>query len=511
MFRNGIIIMDKFMKGKTAMLKITTSDKKFVDSEGRQRIFNGMNLCDKGVYVPGNPRKVYTLDFYDDLISKLHSMGFNLIRLGMTWDAIEPEPGKYDEEYLDKVEKVADLCEKYGIYFYLDMHQDLYGGPADAPADGAPAWACLTDGAKFKPTRFVWAEGYFWGKAVHNSFDNFWANKEYGGVPLQTYFCNMWKHVAERFKDHPALFGFDILNEPFPGSDGGKIFRKLIFSIAKTVLTDKRCKKTKMLKDLFSGEPAKVLLTFDDHTLFRKVTSAGDELIRKFDTGVYSQFINRTAKAIREITDNGVIIMENSYYSNLGIPYCAPAVSYDGKREEKLCFAPHAYDLMVDTPAYKYASDERVGSIFDEHRRSQERLEVPVIVGEWGSQAEGTEWLPHIEFLLDKFDSNKWSQTYWCYYHGLLETPIMDLLVRTAPVAVCGEIENYSFDRENDVFTLEYTQDKKYSVPTEIYLHKTAKSIECDGKYTLEAVSENGSAMLKIISGEGKHKVKVIY
>ena len=38
---------------------------------------------------------------------------------------------------------------------------------------------------------------------------------------------------------------------------------------------------------------------------------------------------------------------------------------------------------------------------------------------------------------------------------GLLENPIMADLVRTAPVAVTGEILSYSFDRENNVFTLE--------------------------------------------------------
>ena len=54
-------------------------------------------------------------------------------------------------------------------------------------------------------------------------------------------------------------------------------------------------------------------------------------IIKKFDTGYYSEFINKTAKAIREVTDNGIIIMENSYYSNLGIPYSCPAVNYDGK------------------------------------------------------------------------------------------------------------------------------------------------------------------------------------
>lgn len=493
------------------MLKISTFETKFIDSEGRERIFNGMNLCDKGYNKSESERRTYDVPFDEKLISTLSETGFNIIRLGMTWDAVEPQPGQYNEAYLDKIEKVADLCAKYGIYFYLDMHQDLYAGFYETAGDGAPEWACLTDGAKFKKTKLVWAEGYFWGKAVHNCFDNFWADKEYNGIPLQTYFCNMWKHVAERFKDHPALFGFDLLNEPFPGSDGGKIFRGLIMNVAKTVLTDKRCKKIQMLKNLFSGNVIKCLDPFDDPSLFRKVTSAGDKLIKKFDTGAYSGFINKTARAIREVTDNGIIIMENSYYSNLGIPYSAPAVNYDGKREEKLCFAPHAYDLMVDTPAYKYASNNRVGSIFDEHRRSQERLGVPLLVGEWGGQSEGTDWLYHIEYLLDKFDGYHWGQTYWAYYDGLFENPIMSCLIRTSPVAVCGSIERYSYDRENDIFTLTYDQDKEYSVPTEIYVHKAFKNIECDGEYTVEPKNKNGAAMLKITAAPGKHTVKISF
>ncbi len=488
------------------MLKISTFEKIFIDSEGRQRIFNGMNLCDKGYHKEGEKRKIYEVPYNEELISSLSEKGFNLIRLGLTWDAVEPQPNQYDEEYLDKIQKVADLCEKHGIYFYLDMHQDLYGGRL---GDGAPEWACLTDGAEFKPTKFVWAEGYFWGKAVHKSFDNFWANKEYNGVPLQTYFCNMWKHVAERFKDHPALFGFDLLNEPFPGTDGGKVFRKLIAGVAKCVLFDKRCKILWLAKQLFSGNAIRCLEPFDDSTLFRKATSGGDALIKKFDTGAYSQFINRTAKAVREVTDNGIIIMENSYYSNLGIPYSTPAVNYDGKREEKLCFAPHAYDIMVDTPEYKYASNNRVGSIFDEHRRSQERLNVPVIVGEWGGQSEGTDWLYHIDYLLDKFDGNQWGQTYWAYYEGLLENPIMSCLERTSPVAVCGKIDKYYLDRENNCFVLTYTQDKEYSVSTEVFVHKAYKSIECDAEYTAEPIGKNGAAMIKITAAPGKHSIRI--
>ena len=493
------------------LFKIKTSGMKFIDSTGRQRIFNGMNLCDKGYHEEGSEKRTYLLDFDEKLIKQLSEYGINLVRLGLTWDAVEPEPNKYDEDYLDRVYAIADLCAKYGIYFYLDMHQDLFSGAKETAGDGAPPWACITDGAKFNKTRLVWAEGYFWGKAVHRAFDHFWANDKINGVPIQTYYCNMWKHVAEKFKDHPALFGYDLLNEPFPGTDGGKVFRKLIMGVAKTVVFDKRCKKFWLLKQLLSGNAIKCLEPFNDPSLFRKATCGGDALIKKFDTGVYSDFINNTAKAIREVTDNGIIIMENSYYSNLGIPYSCPPVNYNGKREEKLCFAPHAYDLMVDTPAYKYASNSRVGSIFDEHRRSQERLDVPVIVGEWGGQSEGTDWLYHIEYLLDKFDKNQWGHTYWCYYEGLLENPIMTCLVRTSPIAVCGEIISYNLDRETNTFTLDYFQDKEYDAPTEIFIHKEAKSIECDADYVIDKKGDNGAGIMKITAKPGKHTVKIIF
>lgn len=485
------------------MYKISTVGRKFVDEAGRQRIFNGLNFCDKGTNVDGAERRTYALDCDEELVRKFSENGFNLIRLGLTWDAVEPEPGKYNEEYLDKVGKIADLCEKYNIYFYLDMHQDLYSGAKETAGDGAPPWACLTGGAKFQKPRFVWAEGYFWGKAVHRAFDAFWNNEKINGIPLQTYYQNMWKHVAERFGNHPALFGYDVMNEPFPGSDGGKVFRKLIGSAAKTVITDKRCNIPRLAKQLFSGNIIKCLEPFNDYSLFRKATSAGDKLIYKFDTQTYSPFINGVASAIRQVTDNGIIMMENSYYSNLGIPYSAPAVTVNGEREKNLCFAPHAYDLMVDTPEYKYASNTRVGGIFDEHRVSQQRLDVPVIVGEWGGQSEGTDWLYHIEYLLNKFDKYQWGNTYWAYYNGLFENPIMAHLRRTSPVAVCGDITGYSWKNDEKVFTLEYNQDKEYTEPTEIYLHSEPSSVECDAPYTVEG------DRLFINAGKGSHKITI--
>ena len=85
----------------------------------------------------------------------------------------------------------------------------------------------------------------------------------------------------------------------------------------------------------------------------------------------------------------------------------------------------------------------------------------------------------------------------------------MECLIRTSPVAVCGSITEYSFDKENSVFTLKYEQDKEYSSPTEIYVHKATAGIECDGEYSLEPIGDKGAAMLRITSAPGTHTVVI--
>ena len=172
-------------------------------------------------------------------------------------------------------------------------------------------------------------------------------------------------------------------------------------------------------------------------------------------------------------------------------------------------FAPHAYDLMVDTPAYKYASNSRVGMIFDQHRRTQERLNVPCIVGEWGSCAEGDGWYPHIRFLQDKFDSYKWSNTYWCYFDDILKQDFMKVLTRPRPKAVTGKIITYKYDFDNQTFTLKYTQEKKFKVPTIIYVDKKPEKIECNGKYKVIELPGNIGYDVEIKTDVGEHTIKI--
>ena len=42
------------------------------------------------------------------------------------WEAVERTPGRYDEDYLNKVEALINKLGEAGIYTLVDMHQDVF-------------------------------------------------------------------------------------------------------------------------------------------------------------------------------------------------------------------------------------------------------------------------------------------------------------------------------------------------------------------------------------------------
>lgn len=493
------------------MEQIITSGRRFLDAFHRERIFNGVNLVFKNDDDPETGRKPvrsYLPTWQPQEIETLARRGVNMVRLGLVWAAVEPQPGVYDDTYLKAIRSYADLCAQNGIYFFLDMHQDLY---SELYGGGAPGWATFSDGAEYEKPLFVWAEGYFTGEAVQTAYDNFWANrKAEDGVGLLDHYAAMWQHVAAFFADCPNLFGFDILNEPFPGSSGGTVFWTIVQKMCEVL--GRRTGKQVQVFDLAGalGDTAQLeelLQVAEDKALFKEVVMSAAELIRQFDTEVYAPFFQKIAAAIRAVTPHGIMLMENCYYSNLGIPCSSTRPVYpDGTVEEQFVFTPHGYDLTVDTDAYATASNNRVDVIYEEHKRTQERLECPVLVGEWGAGDGKAEEIPHLAHLLDTFDRNLWSQTYWAYSSDKLDRPIIDLLSRPYPQAVTGRIKSFCYDREKRLFTLEYEQAEAYDRPTVIYLPRPFQSIETDGSYRIRQ-EEGKAAQLLLETGPGTHRL----
>lgn len=278
-------------------------------------------------------------------------------------------------------------------------------------------------------------------------------------------------------------------------------------NVALVTITSKSVNKVRLIKNALSPDTRIKVLDEFSGRLLRKITSAGDKIIAEFDTKKYSPFLNKASQAIRGETAKGVIFIEGSYYSNISIPSCARPIEVDGRRESEQAYAPHGYDIPVDTPMYKYASSDRVHTILDAHRETQRRLDMPVMFGEWGGFSEGDEWLPHLSYILNAFDEYHWSSTYWAYFGGLFDSPAMRVLVRPHPVAVTGEILQYHWDDKNRVFTLAYRQSRKYSVPTEVWLPCEPSKVEVPGEYTTEPSGEG--VMLGLTTGAGVNNIRV--
>ncbi|MHB8512821.1 MAG: cellulase family glycosylhydrolase [Actinomycetota bacterium] len=187
------------------------------DSFGRTVILHGVNAVWKlAPYYP--PSSLYSSDpvdaahsYFDDRDGALlESLGFNTVRLGVIWKAVEPTRGSFDGTYLDHIAAIVDMLAAHHITVLLDFHQDMWNEAFQG--EGAPDWA--TYGTELKAmAQFGFSTNYF-TPPVGIAFDALWLNR--GGIADE--YANAWAFVAHRFKDTPNVIGYDLLNEPWPGS-----------------------------------------------------------------------------------------------------------------------------------------------------------------------------------------------------------------------------------------------------------------------------------------------------
>lgn len=411
------------------MMGLRTEATRLRDEHGRHRVFHGINLVAKGnrrptgSYVDRGFRGTWTADDIADLAAR----GLTLVRLGILWAAVEPEPGRYDEEYLDWVGSQLDLIGAAGMFAFPDAHQDLY---SQAFEDGAPAWATLTD-HEYAATE-PWSDAYLSSPAVHEALDRFWENAPGpGGVGLQDRFAAMWGHVAARFRGHPALIGYDLLNEPAPGSAASGIVAALMGAFAQATGQD----LDELLADL--GDPEArfaQLRRLEEEAVHRRIGDAAHPSVAGFEAGSVAPLMARVAAVVRRVDPEALLLREHGYFANLGVPSGQPPLD-----DQNWVYSPHGYDLTVDTAAISRSSDIRAATIFARHAETAERLGVPVIVGEWGGMGLATGIARHARSLLDLFDARGWSWTYWCWQDGFADSEAAAVVVRPRPVAFAGD------------------------------------------------------------------------
>ena len=163
------------------------------DRSGRVVILHGLNMVNKRPpYQPG------AVGFGADDAAFLRRNGFNTIRLGLIYKAVEPQPGRYATGYLRTERSIERTLARRGVFSLVDFHQDLYNEKFGG--EGWPDWAVLDDGQPAEPlTGFPGS--YITSPGLNRSFDNWWANNPGpGSVPLQVRYARAWAKVAGVFR-----------------------------------------------------------------------------------------------------------------------------------------------------------------------------------------------------------------------------------------------------------------------------------------------------------------------
>jgi len=156
-------------------------------------------------------------------LAEMRALGFDVVRLPLSWSLLEPRPGFIDPAYLDGVAQVVGWARDEGLHVILDMHQNAYSRfiapstvslpgatrPARRDYTGAPAWATLTDGLPF--------QNYLGQRevdpAVFEAATSFWLDRD----GLQEHYIGAIAALARRFLDDSTVAGYSLFNEPWPG------------------------------------------------------------------------------------------------------------------------------------------------------------------------------------------------------------------------------------------------------------------------------------------------------
>ena len=202
---------------------LTQKGRWLVDQQGRVVVLHGVNQVSKlkaDGYLPSR------LGFGADDAAAIAGMGFNTVRTGFHHAGLAPAAGQYSAAYLADLKRTVQLLEEQDLHVLIDYHQDMYNeryqgnGMADwATVDSVPGPATAVPSCNLGFPGNMFACPPLW-----EAYDRFFGLN--GRTPetgprsktLQAEFAEAWVRVAEVFRDEPGVFGYDIYNEPHPGS-----------------------------------------------------------------------------------------------------------------------------------------------------------------------------------------------------------------------------------------------------------------------------------------------------
>ena len=230
---------------------IDPEDRAIRDNLDRHVLLHGVNVIYKiAPYIPDDQVFDSQTSLTDQDIDDLVNWGFNFVRLGVMWEAVETAPGVYNDTYLDEIDKLITKLGDKGLYTLVDSHQDVLA--RQVCGEGMPnfyAREVISNGAycvsshadpflgpvmrMFGVCKSISDYGFRYDSdglpliedCQKNSFFIYYTspesftlfrafyNNDFG---IQDKYVDFWKHTADRLSGNKYVAGFDPFNEPLP-------------------------------------------------------------------------------------------------------------------------------------------------------------------------------------------------------------------------------------------------------------------------------------------------------
>ena len=482
------------------------------DRQGRIVFFHGVNAVYKHppyelFPAPGKPWNLSAAD-----ASLMARLGFNVVRLGMTWSGLEPgtapandpaicgpgrpsDPHQFNQaifdRYVARLRTTVNLLGRFHIHVILDMHQDVYNQMFDG--EGAPSWAVCTDGVPSVDVPGRWSFEYA-TKAAGIAFHHFWANDVRGD--LQGEYDRVWGDVARSFRSNPWILGYDPFNEPFSKS------------------------LVRFGDEHFDAQ----LECFYTGTAHVGAASHGAPPLRCPPADP----TNGVVPTILANDPSHLIFDEPDNYASRGFP------TYLGSMNLRhLVFNVHLY-CGARSPVTGNPTDLTACARQEAHSlrvRAEDRSEMssgpqpggpPWLVSEFGASSSPA-LLASITANMDAHQVG-WAYWSWKYYSdptgSTAESLVMAdgrlrstarVLSRTYPEAVAGEPISFDFSPSSGVFHLAYVPNHRIHAPSVIFVATELHYPRgyCARTSGAKVISRPGSDLLEVQNAKSGHRVTV--